>query len=392
MTALASLPTASHRLLRVGGDHRGMGIQQGAALASDIRKAESVLLRSEPFRVLRPRLVPFRLFAALARRRASALLAPHLARHLPAQHERLLGISDGAGISVPSTCLLHGAEMLLATIDWRHRPAALAACSAAAVRGPRARDGVAIHKNFDYPAFAAPLFVVRESRPSRGLGALELTAAPFSGAIDGINEAGLAIAYDYGFSTDASCEPLPLTLAISAALERCTRAAQAADYLSSRPRGGGALLLVSDASGDLLSLELSPTRSAVRRPLAGEDALLHTNLYSTEALREVEIPRGAVYSSKNVAALRGQRIHASAERREAALAALLAARPGPLDGQDLQALFADHGGTAAGDDGTLCRHGPYWSTTAMIQLFPRDRRLRIAFDAPCRARPADFTL
>jgi hypothetical protein len=115
---------------------------------------------------------------------------------------------------------------------------------------------------------------VRESRPARGHASLELTATALTGAIDGVNEKGLAITYSYAFATDAATEPVPLTMAISAALERCATTGEAIDFLSRHPRAAGALLQIADASGDVAGLELSNGRAAARRPAGGE-ALLH---------------------------------------------------------------------------------------------------------------------
>lgn len=390
-TSLEGPRAAPPRPLHVEGDHRELGIQQGAALAAEIRATEAVLLGSEAFALLRPRLLPRRAFAAIARRRAGALAGP-VRRARPEQHARVAGIADGAGVSTRTVWLLHGAELLLAAVDWRRRPPPLAACSTLAVRGTRARDGAAVHHAFDYPAFVRPFLLVRASRPARGHASLDFTVAPLAGTIDGVNDAGLGIATNYAFTVDPARDPVPNTLAVAAALERCATTGEAVDFLSRHPRGGGALLMIADAAGDVASLELSGTRAAVRRPPPDEDVLLHTNLLATGALREVEVPRDAVYSDRNVAAVRGLPVHRSAERREAALARRVAARPGPLGADDLVELFADHGGVPGGDDETLCRHGPYWTTAATVQLLPRERRLRIAFDAPCRAAPVEVAL
>jgi hypothetical protein len=378
--------------LRVAGGPRELGIQQGAALASEIRATADVLLGSDAFALLRPRLVPRRIFEAMARARGARLLAGPVARARPEQHARILGIADGAGVSPRTIWLVHAGELLLASVDWRRRPPPLASCSTLAVRGARARDGVAVHHAFDYPAVVRPFLFVRETRPARGHASVELSVAPIAGVVDGVNDAGLAIATNYAFTTDAASAVVPNTLAVGAALERCATTAEAVDFLSRHPRGGGGLLMIADRSGDVVSLELSSTRTAVRAPAPGEDALLHTNLLATDALREVEIPRDASYSDRNVAAVRGLPVHRSAELRQAALARRVAARPGPLATSDLLEIFSDHGATPGGDDDSLCRHGPYWTTAATIQLVPRERRLRIAFDAPCRSPLADVVL
>ncbi len=391
-TPKANASQAAPRLVQVRGEPRVLGLQQGAALSRDVRAALEVLVGSEAFDLMRPRLVPRRLFRALALRKGERLLSGPALRARPELHARALGIAEGAGVPPRSVWLIHAAELLLAGVDWRVRPPPLASCSTLAVRGPRSREGGAIHHAFDYPDFVRPFLAVRESRPAHGHASLDFTVAPLAGTIDGVNDAGLAITTNYAFTTDAAPAPVPNTLAVAAALERCATTAQAVDFLSRHARGGGGLLMIADASGDVASLELSGTLVAVRQPPAGEDALVHTNLLATEALRAVEVPREAVYAERNVAALRGARVHRSAEQRQAALERRLAERAGPLGAADLLALFSDHGATPGGDDDSLCRHGPYWTTAATLQLLPRERRLRVAFDAPCRAALVDFAL
>ncbi len=384
--------TPGPELVRVAGSHREMGREQGRALAAKVREAEQALRSAEAFRLLKPRLLPGAIFAAVASRRARALLEGPVGRHRPDQLERMLGLAEGAGVPPRTAYFVQGAEVLLGTVDWRVGPPPLAACAAVAVAGSRARGGPLVHHNFDSPALVSPLLVVRESRPARGYASLELTAAALAGAVDGVNERGLAIAYDYAFPTDVAAEPVPLTLTISAALEACATTREAVAFLSREPRTGGALLQIADASGDVAALELSNTRAAVRRPRDGEGLLHHANCYSVPELREVEIPRDAVYSERSVRAVRGERIHLSSEARDARLGELLSARPGPLGPDDLVELFGDHGGAPEGNDLTLCRHGPYWSTVAMIQLAPRERRLRFALGPTCRAEPVEFAL
>jgi isopenicillin-N N-acyltransferase like protein len=369
-----------------------MGAEQGEALAAEVRRAREVMIAGPEMAALRPALVPASLFALVARRRSAKLLGPALARHAPDAQARLVAIARGAGLAAADGYLLHAAELLLGAADWRDVPPA-GACSAAALRGARAQGGgPLLHHNFDYPPFTQPFYVVRESRPAKGLRHLAFTAAPLAGAIDGVNERGLAVAYNYAYARDAGGDPVPMTVVVGMALERCATAAEAAALVVATPRGGAGILTLADEAGDVVRVEASRTRAEVMRAGPSDDMLFHTNVYAAPALREVEIPRSAVYSRKNQPALRGRRVHASGEARLAHLERLLGATSGALDDAALQRLFADHGATGAGTDETVCRHGPAAETTAMVQLFPRERRLRVAFTSPCRAEPVEFAL
>jgi hypothetical protein len=100
-------------LVRVSGSHREMGRAQGRALGSRVRDAASAMSSTEAFQLLKPRLLPGAIFAAVASRRAQALLERPLARHRPEQLERMLGLAEGAGLAPRSVFLVQGAEVLL---------------------------------------------------------------------------------------------------------------------------------------------------------------------------------------------------------------------------------------------------------------------------------------
>ncbi len=180
-------------------------------------------------------------------------------------------------------------------------------------------------------------------------------------------------------------------MAISEALGKCATVSEAITAISTWPRCGGALLMLADASGDIAALELAGDRACVRRPAGGADYLFHSNAYQTTPLQEVEAPAETCYSDAAPAPLRGRRVMESPERRDARLAELLAP-PLRVRGDDLARLMTDHGADGRPDDGTICMHGDYWSTTASLQLFPAERTMRVAYGPACQAQFTDFTL
>jgi hypothetical protein len=298
---------------------------------------------------------------------------------------------EGARVGRGVICLFNALEPLLASVEGcitiGH------GCCAIAIRGSRSATGEpVIARNFDYLLLAQPYHVVRESRPARGLRSLEFTMAPLAGVVDGLNEAGLCIVYDYAFALDKPPGLAPtISMIISGALERCRTVAEAAEYIAGRPRWGAALLMMADTSGDIASLELSNTRSQLRRPASGEDCCFHTNSFQTAEMKNVEVPADAVLDDRAPAALQGERLQESPARRDARLGQLLAGRK-PLGLEDLAAILADHGPDGQPGEFTPCVHSGYWNTTTCAQFFPRTRRLRIAFDRPCQARYQEFGL
>ncbi len=374
------------------GEPYAMGVTQGEALRESIHAALASLRQLEPFRMSQPRWLPYRLYRWLVARRALRVLGPPLRRDFAAMNQRLEGIADGARMTAGAVYLMNALEAVLSSVHDRAAVPCPGACSAIAVRGTRSRTGEPIiARNFDYLPLVQPFYCLRDSRPRGGHRSFDFTVAPIAGAIDGMNEHGLTVTYNYAYTIDAALPSAPISMAVAEALARATTVTEAAEWIRSRPRWGGGLLMMADAEGDIAALELSSTRSQLRRPEPGEDLLFHTNALACAELREVEAPAGMVFNERAPMALRGRRVLASAEQRDERLRALLGSA-GPLDADDLAAVLADHGPENIPGDHTVCTHGSYWETTASLQFFPRSRRVRAAFAPACRARHKVFQL
>jgi hypothetical protein len=373
------------------GKPREMGFAQGAGVKRKIHDARQALEDLEAFRLQQPRWLPYRAYRWLAEQKASRFLAEALEHTFPAMSQRLAGIAEGAGISPKAICLFNALEPLLSSVGGC--TACPAACSAVAVRGRRSATGEPmLARNFDYLPLVQPFYVVRESRPQGKLRSFEFTTAPLAGAVDGMNEAGLCITYNYAFTLDEPVGPAaPISMTISETLEQCDTVEQAASRIMSKPRWGGGLLMLCDASGDIASLELSASRSNLRRPAPGEDLLYHTNAFFSDHMRAVQIPWDALYTDRAPTPLRGRRLHQSSERRDRRFAELLA-QTEIFGVDDLGAVMSDHGPAGTAGDDTPCVHGSYWYTTASLQFLPRSRRMRVAYNTACQAQFAELEL
>ena len=373
------------------GQPREMGFAQGAALRDKIVSGRDVLSESEVFRLKKPWWMPFPVYYRLAQRRSRDFLQVSFAGPLSAAGQRLAGIADGARCRLNELHLFNALEPVLSSAADLTVPA-LSACSAVAVRGRRSATGAPmIAKNFDFLPLFQPLYVIRDSRPTDGLRSLDFTTAAFCGSVDGMNEQGLCITYNYAYAADPLSVSAPISMLIADAIQHCRTVAEATERIASHPRSGAGLLMLADSTGDIASLELSNTRSSLRRPSGDEDILFHSNRYRTAEMREVEVPREAVYSERAPTPLRGRRVLQSPEMRDRRLADLLAQtdRFGP---DELAALMADHGPTGQPDADTICMHSSYWATTACLQFHPRSGRMRIAYDFACSARYTEIEL
>ena len=376
------------------GGPRQLGQQQGSDLAEEISAGLKTLARLEAFRIRQPRRLPYGLFRWLSGRRASRHLLPALQRHDPSSLDRLEGLAEGAGLGLDSLALMNSLEPLLSSIaDSTAVSPPLGGCFAVGVTGDRSAGGEpVIARNFDYLPLIQPFYTVRDSRPFDRARSLEFTVAPLAGAIDGINEHGLAITYNYAFATDVPQAAPPLSMRIAEALGTCRTVNEAAELFSSRPRWGTGMLMLADTTGDVASLELSHTRAQLRRVEPGRDLVFHSNQYSTDTLRQVEVPGDAIYSDDAPTPLRGCSVLDSSRRRDARFSDLVTATSRPLDADDLALLLSDHGETGCPDNGTLCMHSDYWTTTACLQWFPQSRRVRLSYSTACQADYVELTM
>jgi hypothetical protein len=371
------------RLFELRGDHYEMGYQQGLQAKEAIHHLSANLHQVEALQLQKPALVPAKVFASMAMRRAVGEMWSDVSEHCPCQKLRMEGISKGADIDESMLFLALAGELILAQINYR-----LGACTAAAVEADRSALGEPmVIKNFDYPPFFQPYYVTRLCRPTETASTLDVTVAPLAGCHDGINEHGLCISYNYGYGTDMPNVNVPITLLVQEALENCTNTGEAIDFLSAGKRSGGAILLVADASGHMVTVELSSNFSGVREPQEG--VIINTNHYKCREMVSYDIPRNAYYTSRNVKALRGVRVHESSELRYGRAEQLFSAME-DIGMKDLLGIFCDHGESGRGDDNTICRHGPYFSTTCSIIMLPRSKRLLVTYGNPCDAVFSDF--
>jgi hypothetical protein len=377
------------------GDARTLGLALGEGLRDRIVAAREALSTLDGFRCLQPWWLPYSAYVFWAEYQARRLLEQPVKEAFPEAAERIAGMAEGAGLNLNSMYLFQALESAMTALDICCAPAAtpsFAACSAVAVRGRRSADGrPLVAHNFDNVEAIVPHYVLRERQGDSQFRTLEFTVAPLCGAVDGVNEKGLCITYNYGFTTCPGPPAPSVSMAISEALGRCSTVAEAIEDISSRPRCGGALLMLADAAGDVAALELAGDRACARRPEADADLLFHSNAYCTPMLKEVEAPADTCYTDAAPAPLRGRRVMESPERRDARLTELLR-EPRRWSAEGLAEIMSDHGPGGEPDDGAICMHGEYWSTTACLQWFPAERKVRVAYGPACQAEFREFAL
>lgn len=362
----------------------------GESLSDRIHGASDLLFNYEAFRILQPWWMPYWFYLYCAQWRASDRLAGPVRVYLPAAADRLEGMAQGARVGLESLYLFHAMES--ATSALINAPAMpLAACTALGVGRRRSATGnCLLHHNFDNIPLARPMFVIRRRRERGRFACLEFGLAPLAGAIDGINEHGLSITYNFAWTTSANTPAPSVSMAVGEALACCRNVPEAIAFLTTGICSGGSLLMLADDEGAIARLEIAGDNFSVVR---GEpDAVMyHSNTYRAAPMKQWEVDAQAMYTDWAPAALTGRRVLESPLRRDARLEELLSHQASHTP-DDVARLMSDHGVGNRGDENTVCMHGSYWETLATVQLLPAERAMRLSYTAPCRANFSTFAL
>ena len=375
------------------GDHHAMGVVQGEACRETLRSMHRALVEFSGLqpnqllaRVLRRATLPV---ASTVGRAGKRFMARDFQKSYPEQHERLLGIAEGAAIPIHHLFVGPAIEIALNRTSYRTP----GGCTAIAVAPAKClSDEAIIAKNFDYPSAALATYLARTSHPTGKASSIDITNAPLCGSHEGVNEHGLAIAYNYGSFRGSGQRRVTITTLVQETLETCRNVEEAVKYLGERPRVGGALLMLADATGAIASVELAPDQLGVRQPEPDHPWLVHANHAVTPEIKSRDVPHNAVFSRWYPRTMRGLVVQESSLRRHARATDLLAAAA-RVGETELTTMLADHGpGDSPGDDNTICRHGPYYQTTCSVLLFPKRRAIAVTFGAPCTEEFSTITL
>lgn len=190
-------------------------------------------------------------------------LGRDVARHFPQLAERMTGLARGSRVDPMA--------LVVALARASREPAFLLRPALAfAARTPRTR----LAARFDLSADLCSVPIVRRSAPQGGFESIELTLPWLATCLGGVNAEGLAallapppLAISGGevVRAEATCRA-PAMLFVQQCLERFGRADSAAEWCLTRPSDGSATILLADATGAVVSVELDEDRRRVIEP------------------------------------------------------------------------------------------------------------------------------
>ncbi len=359
-----------------------MGECQGRELKKILEKVFLPVLKQNCNRYLGlPEWVPTRITVKLLKRFSVEMLRDIVLKDMPAQAMRIKGLSHGSGIGERDFYLAMVLDILLLQVLFS--PGA-SGCTTALVLPERNRERkTVLLNNFDYFLTSQEMNLVRHSIPTVGFSSWEVLQAPMAGCHFGVNQQGLAISCNSCFSAKKLKMSLPASLLMQHALQNCVTTGEVVELFKKIDNCSPAILTMVDKQGHACCLEKSQSLQAVRFPKDG--LLVSTNHFLCPEMMEVDIPHDARFSFFSTIQ-RGERLHLSSEMRHSRLRELICTCTEIEKEISISLLldfFKDHGGQLHGNDNTICRHGPIFSTITSMAVVLEDMKIMVTGCAPC---------
>ncbi|MED1794598.1 C45 family autoproteolytic acyltransferase/hydrolase [Brevibacillus nitrificans] len=295
---------------RFRGTHRQIGQQFGEACSELIQKHRDYAKNrlNSKYHVSTKRL-----------QEAVLQYRPFVQKYAPGFDEEVLGIAEGAGITLEEAYLLQ----LRAEINQYCK--SNTECTTFAILAEATSNGVPlIGQNCDLPAFYSELGVVVEYVPDEGPACLMLTPAGQVSYI-GINNLGMGTFANF-LTCDGWKPGFPRYMLSRLALTK-RNVEEAVDLVRHVERASSRNLIMLDKNGGAADLENTPTRDAIIQPENG--LLAHSNHYTAESLLAEERLHGVELENSRVRLNRMQ--------------ALLKENHGKLNAQLMQEILRDRG-------------------------------------------------
>ena len=370
------------------GSHYEIGVQQGQAVRELLQKTLRQIQNFEALKQMKSKLLPTPLFLALAKRRADKLFRKDIFDHYPKQAQRLRGLADGAEVSISTILLMQSLELLIGQKS--ESSYHLQACTSLGFRPKRTTTEEAIlAKNFDYPPEYLAFHLTCLTKPTGGFQTLGCTMAPLSGMLEGVNEHGLAVTYNYTYTTDKPEHFVPFSIVLQEMLETCKNSDEAVKFVTQAKRAGSALFTFADIEGDIKVVETSSNHASVREVV--DDQIVVTNHYDTPEMQKIEVLHTAVYSGKAPKALHGIRVHESSELRLKRAQELLKGKA-KIDENKIAEVLRDHGRENKPSMMTICRHSEFASTLRSVIFHPNRKIMKVLYGNPCENEYVEFAL
>ncbi len=239
-------------------------------------------------------------------------------------------------------------------------------------------------KNFDFLYFIADFLhlEIRKGKKFKFIG----SSLPSSITVfEGMNEKGLAISYNYGYSKKGGRLSPPISSYITKALGEFEKAEDFLYFIKNELTTipNGAIVSVLDGDRNSYSIEISPPNKVSILEL---DEFFRSNIYKNPDILKYSIPENKRFpKSTPIKYLRRTLIQESNIKRFKRGDELL------KKGEVVFSILKDHGGLKEGGENTICRHSPLNPTLASYVFSPEEKKLYYKKGNPCKGEYSIFS-
>jgi Acyl-coenzyme A:6-aminopenicillanic acid acyl-transferase len=311
--------------------------------------------------------------------------------YYPNQYERFEGIAEGFGIN--NNQLAQVIYMENFSGDCRLDMQAPKGCSAGIIHTD---NDAYIMKNYDFPNELGDYQTLRYSDNNEGQGykTMVLGEGPLVGGISGMNEYGLGLTLNAGYSKELDMKQPPATLVNQECLETCKNADEAIELISKAPMPVGWIISLMDKDGKGAIIERTPKSVGIREmeTFDGDKFLTTANTFVCPETMKKQLDPGTIWSVRGLKGL--QVLEPSLGRMEQmnefTKETLTRNKGKSIPVSDLHKILAHHNDKEPeGGDTTICRHGLYYKTLSSIVMDLKKKIVYISDSQPCTVEKMD---
>ncbi len=393
-------------VLKLKGTRYEMGVQQG-------RMYRLIVGALNPFKVFREMgLVqeikpiggpPFNYVFQKLMNHGGRKIIKTIKDYYPNQYERLEGLAEGFGLSPKMAAAAFFMENMSG--DCRNDMKAPGVnnnhngelsippkgCTGGMVNNS---SSTLLLKNYDFPSELGHFQAMRYSNlnPKEGYKTLTLTEGPLLGAVTGLNEKGLVITMNAGYSTDLDLWQPPSTILTQEVLETCKDVEEATEIFKTAPVPVGWFFIMIDKSGTGRIIERTPNSVGIREMIEvdGGSYLSTANTFLCSETIEKQWPEGTRWNFKNydpILVLEPSR--GRGEMLGNKLESLLAKKNGDekISVKDCHDILSSHNEEEPeGGPTTICNHAPIYKTLSSHIIDLNTMTFHISDGNPCQSK------
>ncbi|MBD3353561.1 MAG: hypothetical protein GF364_18905 [Candidatus Lokiarchaeota archaeon] len=385
-------------LIKLSGDHYELGVQQGRFCQLLFGKLNIMKIMRDLNFVQAAKPIggaPFNYIFGKLMSRGGRRMLKTIASFFPNQYDRIEGMAEGNGITAEKLSQFLYFENFSGDCknDMNSPTQRGLGCTASIIKK---NDQIFLIKNFDFPYELEEYQTIRYSHFTNNSGYDNVTAGIIAvpHAITGINEKGLALSINSGYSTDIKHSAVPSGVLTQECLETCETADEAKEIILDVPLSAGWIFLIIDKNGVGYVIEKTHSKKAVREFTEYHDGqyLVASNSLIAPETKAMQVPDDTLWTMNGD--LKDAPVIKHAEYRRKRMENLvkdLLANKNSKDSiklEDLRKILADHENMENDPwNESICRHSELYKTLSSIIIDLNSQTCYSIDGNPCSNNP-----